>query len=309
MKVFITGASGSIGREVAREFEGCGWTVTRFSRMADSLHEPMASLQEQLFDRTPEFLIHLAWSTFPATSEIRPASEWLSDLPILVNICQTIARQPVETRSHLVFLSSGSIYGENSGLPFMEESQPAPKGWYARGKVAAECLIRDFCKAHGVPATIIRASSVYGFPQSNNRMQGIIPKTIESAIAGMPCMIWGDGTARKDFLHVHDLIAFLRAVIALRLTGTFNACTGVTTSINEVIYLVEEIIGCELSRIHKGVAYWDVQDTFLNNSKMVNLTGWSPTVLLQNGICELITRAEVDPKLRQLKDYGGCNNN
>jgi UDP-glucose 4-epimerase len=301
MKVFITGASGSIGREVAREFEGCGWTVTRFSRMADSVHEPMASLQEQLFDRAPEFLIHLAWSTFPATSEMRPASEWLSDLPILVNICQTIARQPVETRSHLVFLSSGSIYGENFGFPFMEESQPAPKGWYARGKVAAECLIKDFCKAHGVPATIIRASSVYGFTQSNNRMQGIIPKTIESAIAGMPCMIWGDGTARKDFLHVHDLIAFLRAVIALRLTGIFNACTGETASINEILDLVEGILGCELSRIHKVGACWDVQNTLLSNNKMIKLTGWSPTVLLLNGISELITRSEVDLEVRPLR--------
>lgn len=289
MKVFITGARGAIGTAVGVHLEKMKWDVTRFSRNADATHQPLESIDEQLSVNPPNAVLHLAWSTFPATSEMQPGSEWITDLPILARLCRAIARQPVNSRSHLLFMSSGSIYGDSYGRPFNEEDAPCPKGWYARGKLAAESLIEGFAHSLGVPASIIRASSVYGFIQETQRLQGIVPKIIDSSRSGVPLWIWGDGTARKDFLHVRDLIVLLERIITLELTGTYNACTGVSVSIKELCKVVDEIQGKTSTHVYKTGVEWDVQHTLLCNTKANQLAGWSPLVMLEDGVAELIS--------------------
>jgi len=292
MKVFITGARGLIGGEAAAYFEEMGWEVSRFSRSADYLHLSLDTIDEQLSSNPPDAVLHLAWSTFPATSEMRPGSEWQTDLPLLVKICRAITLKPAFSRPHLLFLSSGAVYGDSTGAPSDECSVLIPKGWYAHGKIGAECLIDNYVQTLGLPATIVRASSVFGFVQSSNRPQGIIPKMIEAAQAKRSCTIWGDGTASKDYLHVRDLLPLLNLLISRRLTGIYNACTGVSTSLNDIAAIIEKKHQKHLMLLNEVGAVWDVERTLICNNKTSVVTGWSSTTSIQAGISELLQRSD-----------------
>jgi len=287
MKAFVTGARGAIGREVCAHLGQIGSSITRFSRNADSLHLPLSSLDDHLWEILPDVVLHLAWSTFPATSEMQPGSEWITDLPLLAKVCRAISRIPVASRPHLVFLSTGAIYGDCRGKPHREEDVPCPKGWYARGKLAAEALIGSFASADKVPAVIIRASSVYGFLQEPSRLQGIVPKLIHSAYTGSLCTLWGDGSAKKDFLHVRDLMGLVEQLIKHRVTGTFNACTGLSASLDDISAVVEKVTGRSLAVRHEAAVEWDVHHTSLSRAKAFEAVGWVPSISLGDGISEV----------------------
>jgi UDP-glucose 4-epimerase len=290
MNVFITGARGAIGKAAADAFSKLGWTVTRFSRNADSCHLALDTLEAEIVRTTPDTILHLAWSTYPATAEILPGTEWSADLPNLVELCRTITKVPLATRPQLLFLSSGAVYGESGGQPLDEPCEPHPKGWYARGKLAGERLISDFGTTLRLPYTIVRASSVYGFFQASSRAQGIIPKLVEACQSGAPCPLWGDGSARKDYLHVQDLVALLRLLIEGRVEGTFNACTGRSVTLRIVIDLVEKTIGQKLQFVTHPELTWDVQNTVLCSEKVHHEVGWSHSFTLEDGITDLIAR-------------------
>lgn len=292
MKIFVTGARGLIGGEVVAYLEKMGSEVTRFSRSADYLHLSLDMIDEQLSANPPDAVLHLAWSTFPATSEMRPGSEWQTDLPILAKICRTIILKPAFSRPHLIFLSSGAVYGDSSGEPNTESSILSPKGWYAHGKIGAERLIDNYVQTLGLPATIVRASSVYGFVQSSSRPQGIIPKLIEATLVNKSCTIWGDGTASKDYLHIQDLLSLLNLLTSRRLTGIYNACTGVATSLNDIVEIIEKKHNKRLVRLYEVAAVWDVERTLICNKKTSVVTGWSSTISIQAGVSELLQRSD-----------------
>jgi UDP-glucose 4-epimerase len=286
MKIFITGARGPIGRNLSSILEG--YETVCFSRNADAKHLPMSQIALELVRRKPEAILHLAWSTLPATAEAHPGAEWIADLPLLSELCASIARSPAIERQQLIFLSTGAVYGESSSIPHDENSQAAPKGWYARGKLAAEQLIGNFAQAENLRALILRVSTVYGFRQEAARMQGIIPKLIDAANSGDPCPIWGDGSTRKDFLHILDLAEAIKQSLNHRLLGVYNICTGVSTSISQVADEVRGATGRELVLKYHDSSPWDVVSTHLCFSKFHADVGWVPKISLVDGIRRMV---------------------
>jgi UDP-glucose 4-epimerase len=286
VKIFITGARGPIGRNLS-SLLGANEVVC-FSRNADAKHLPMSQIGLELLRWKPEAIVHLAWSTLPATAEAHPGAEWIADLPLLSDLCASIARGPDVKRQQLIFPSTGAVYGESSSISHDENSQTAPKGWYARGKLAAEQLIINFAQAENLQALILRASTVYGFRQEAARMQGIIPKLIDAAMSGEPCPIWGDGSARKDFLHILDFAEAIKQSLNRHLQGIYNVCTGVSTSISQVAEEVRRATGREIALKYHDPPHWDVVSTNLRFSKFHADLGWVPRISLTDGIRRMI---------------------
>lgn len=294
MTSFVTGARGPIGREISRHLEMSGWQTVRFSRNADPLHQPISALENCLAAVRPDVVFHLAWSTFPATAELEPGSEWMADLPFVARLCGAIARLDAVSRPLLVFMSTGAIYGETCAQPKGEGDTPCPKGWYARSKLAAEALLDGFAASRDLPVTIIRASSVYGFPQDPSRLQGIVHKMVASAIHGSPCTIWGDGSAKKDFLHVRDLLTFVDLVLSRRSTGTFNVCTGTPVSLNDLARTIEEVTGRNVPIKYGSGVGWDVHQTSMSYAKAFSVLGWRASISLENGMAEMAAKEAAD---------------
>ncbi|MEI6107465.1 MAG: NAD-dependent epimerase/dehydratase family protein, partial [Opitutae bacterium] len=218
-------------------------------------------------------------------SERDIGSEWENDLPLLIKLLRRIVESTAREHLHFIFFSSGgAVYGPSSGQAAREIDVCHPVGWYAQAKVAAEEIIQIFGERHGLIYTILRVSNPYGFPVPPERAQGIIPHAFQCAWTGQPLSLWGDGTARKDFLHYSDFNRGLQAVIDQRLTGVYNLAQGQSTSVMDVIRQIEIItqrpIGLQLGPARP----WDVHASLLDNRKLCEVSGWKPQISLPEGL-------------------------
>lgn len=284
-RLIVTGGRGRLASLIAEHFHAPAYEVELFSRQGGGGFLPLATLTEPGALGEAGALLHLAWSTLPATSEQQPGAEEQQDLPLLKNLLEAIAASPKTKRLHFVFFSSGgAVYGNAPGRANIEADACQPIGSYGRAKRAAEELIATYASYHGLACTILRISNPYGYPVPKNRAQGLIPHALRCAVEGQPLTLWGDGHARKDFLHYTDFLSALELVLARRLTGTFNLSAGESHSVSEVIGLVEKYTGRRVTLRAQPAPAWDVQDSRLDNARLIAATGWRALVSLDEGI-------------------------
>lgn len=284
-RLIVTGARGRLASLVADHFRTPAEQVRLVSREGGAGFLPLAGLTAPGALDDADALLHLAWSTLPATSEENPGTEEKHDLPLLKNLLETIATSPKARRLHFIFFSSGgAVYGNAPGRANVEADACQPIGQYGRAKRAAEELIAAYVAYHGLACTVLRISNPYGYPVPKNRAQGLIPHALRCAVEHQPLTLWGDGSARKDFLHYTDFLKALELVIARRLTGVFNLSAGESHSVREVISLVEKHTGQPVPLQTQPGRTWDVQDSRLDNTRFVTATGWRPVVNLDEGI-------------------------
>ena len=276
----MTGGRGSLAGVLRRHFAAHGLPAVTYSRRAGEGH---LSLDALLTGALPadSTLLHLAWSTVPFTSEHYPDLE--HDEVLLRRLLERFAALP---QSHFVFFSSGgTVYGNaKDNRPHRETDACAPIGRHGRAKLAAEELVQEYGRKHGFAWTILRVANPYGFPVSASRPQGIIPAAVKCAREGLPLTIWGDGTARKDFMHHSDYSNAVELIVQRRLPGIYNVCHGHSHTIREVIDLVAQTVGREIAVLPTAAPAWDVHDSLLDNTKLHAATGWQAAVGLAEGI-------------------------
>lgn len=284
-RILVTGGRGRLASLIADHFRTTAHPIELFSRSGGEGFHPLAELTEPARLAGPGTLLHLAWSTLPATSEMGGGTEWQDDLPALEKILHALAALPAADRPHFIFFSSGgTVYGNARERPNLEADACQPIGCYGKAKRAAEELIETHRARHGLACTILRISNPYGYPVPKSRAQGIIPHAIRCAVESQSLTLWGDGHARKDFLHYTDFLSALEQVIARRLTGTFNLSAGESHSVHEVIALVETETGKKIPLTRQPAPAWDVENSQLDNQKIMAATGWRPQVTLAEGI-------------------------
>ena len=280
-RLLVTGGRGRLAALIADYFRSAGGEVELYSREAGAGFNALSDLVQPGYLRVSDLVLHLAWSTLPATSEKDPGQEQRQDLPLL----ETLLSVSATAGAHFVFFSSGgAVYGNAPGRPSREDDSCHPIGCYGRAKLAAESLVEKTAAGHGLPCTILRISNPYGYPVPSGRVQGVIPHAIRCALENQALTLWGDGHARKDFLHHTDFLAALSGIISRRLTGRYNLCNGDSHSVHELIELVEKHTGRKILTRQIEAPAWDVQDSRLDHHRLSAATGWQPLVSLDEGI-------------------------
>jgi UDP-glucose 4-epimerase len=284
-RLFVTGGRGRLASLIVDYFRAPAHPVLLYSRGAGPGFRDYATLAESGAMQEADTLLHLAWSTLPASSEQNPGSEQQHDLPQLQKMLSVLAALSPEQRPHFIFFSSGgTVYGNAPGRPNQEGDACHPIGSYGRAKLAAEHMIQNAAQRHDLPCAILRISNPYGYPVPSGRMQGIIPHAIRAALGGHPLTLWGDGQARKDFLYYTDFLSALQEIVDRRLTGIYNLCAGESHTVQEIIQLVESHTGRRITSHTTPAPAWDVKDSRLDNTRLIAATGWQPQVSLGEGI-------------------------
>jgi UDP-glucose 4-epimerase len=283
--LLVTGGRGRLAALIADHFTAPAYRTELISRSPlpglPSLDD-LLQIQTWTADTT---ILHLAWSTLPATSENLPGHESQNDLPWLDRLLATLSALPEDRRPHLIFFSSGgTVYGNAPGRPSREDDACHPIGRYGRAKLAAEQLILAATARTGLPAAILRISNPYGYPVPGRRPQGIVPHAIRAAIEGQPLTLWGDGHARKDFLYHTDFLAALQLIVDRRITGLFNLASGASHRVTELLARVEFHTGRRITTTTVPAPAWDVDDSRLDVSLLSTITSWQSRVSLDEGI-------------------------
>jgi UDP-glucose 4-epimerase len=284
-RILVTGGRGRLASLIADHYRAPEHTTTLYSRSAGPGFVALSQLLDPTHLAGANALLHLAWSTLPATAEQSPASDSQQDLALLEKLLSALAAVPAAARPLFVFFSSGgAVYGNAPGRPSREDDPCQPIGRYGASKLAAEQLINAAAAHHGLACAILRIANPYGYPVPSGRVQGVIPHAIRAAAEGRPLTLWGDGQARKDFLYYTDFLSALQMVTDRRLTGTYNICSGESHSVREIIALVERHTGRTVAATTTPAPAWDVRDSRLDPAKFIAATDWQPQVSLDEGV-------------------------
>ena len=284
LRVAVTGARGRYAPIVAEALTRKGALVKTFSQKEGGEHQGLGALLEPGVLAELDAILHFGWGTVPKVAEEKQGAEWQKDLPFISKLLQALGWISEKQRPFLVFPSSGAVYGECGNEPAIEATALAPKSYYAAGKVAAEELLHQY-SAHGKgKVAILRISNLYGAQGVSKVPQGVIAKLAECFHKNTRPTIWGDGTATKDYLHVDDFCEGVYRVLAERLEGVWNLCTGTSHSLVEVLSIFSKHLKWNPDCAFLPHPSWDVEKTNLSPQKLISVTGWLPKIGLEDGI-------------------------
>ncbi len=287
--MLITGGRGRLSRLLGVALAERGHHVVASSRVPGTRFIDCREAASAACLASFDAVLHLAWSTVPALAERSPGSEWEADLPWLAGMLRTLSGLPHASRPQLVFFSSGgTVYGEApAGRASREDDPCRPIGWYGRAKLAAERLIDDFTHACGLESTVLRVANPYGYLLDPAKPQGLIAHLLHSAQTGRPAVVWGDGSARKDYLAAADLCEAVARVIELRVTGLYNLGSGESHTVDEIIALVHAISGSAFAVEYREGFAWDVHCSRLDVRRIEQRLAWRPRISPHEGIARL----------------------
>ena len=288
-RIVITGGSGFIGSALIDALLRKGYrnllTISKDRRGSRvhvkqfvSLMEDEARLRKIL--QPDDTVIHLAWSTTPASAEANPRkdrAENIGGTRALLNACAA-----KNVRFFIFASSGGTVYG-TAHRPLRETTAPRPIGSYGKTKRAAEQLIERYAKKSGTPCAIVRIGNPYGRADVKGRLQGAVDVFLEKIVHGTPIDIWGDGSVVRDYIHVEDVAGLFVRVIEKNLTGIYNAATGVGTTLNALIRIIEKTTGKKARVSYTLGRAIDLPYNVLAIGK-AKKEGWKPRYKLQAGI-------------------------
>lgn len=117
--------------------------------------------------------------------------------------------------------------------------------------------------------------------------QGAIGVFLHRALSGNPIDIWGDGSATRDYIHVRDVAeAFVRAIEYSGPKKVFNISSGMGTNLNELILMIEDVIGQRIERRYLPARQFDVPVSVLSNDLARTELYWTPLISMREGIAK-----------------------
>ena len=228
----------------------------------------------------PEVVVHLA-----ARAGVRPS---LQD-PNLYHRVNVIGGQHILDAcrdfktSHLVFASSSSVYGGSKEVPFREtDPVMTPVSPYAATKRMNELQAHVYHHIYGVRTTMLRFFTVYGPRQ---RPDMAIHKFTKMILAGDPIPMFGDGSTYRDYTYIDDIIdGVMRCVDTPFDYEIFNLGESHTTSLRELITLIERHTGREAIIDEQPMQAGDVEKTYANVDHAREKLGYAPRFTMDEGI-------------------------
>ncbi|MEP6947197.1 MAG: GDP-mannose 4,6-dehydratase [Acidobacteriota bacterium] len=308
--ILVTGGAGFIGSHLVDRLLAEGdWKVTvvddlndfyapeiKRSNVARHLADPAYKLIEadirnvqalaQVFSEG-EFtqIVHLAARAGVRPSLAEPRLYFETNVTGTLNLLELAREHGIP---QFVWASSSSVYGINAKVPFAEDDPThRPISPYAATKAACELLCHTYSHLHGIRTVGLRFFTVYGARQ---RPDLAIHKFTRSITEGRPIPVFGDGTTRRDYTYIDDIIQGVRASIDYDATlcEIFNLGESQTIDLKELIALIEHSVGKKAIIDRQPMQPGDVPITFADISKAKELLGYHPTTKIADGIPKFV---------------------
>lgn len=248
---------------------------------ADLLRADLVSLLDGI-----DFIFHQAGQPGVRGSWGKRFEEYLRNNILATQRLLEAAKGHLGTVRRLVYASSSSVYGAVQTLPLVEESVPRPFSPYGVTKLAGEQLCLLYHLNYGLPVVALRYFTVYGPRQ---RPDMAFQRFIQAILSGEEVVIYGDGEQTRDFTYVSDGVEANMLALKPEAEGrTFNIGGGARITINDVVSLLQHLIGQEIRRRHILSQEGDVRHTFADVTLAGRVLGYRPRVTLQEGLVRQI---------------------
>lgn len=194
----------------------------------------------------------------------------------------------------LVFVGSRLEYGRQAIQPVSEEQVLDPLCLHAIHKLTVEKYLRLYSSLFGLRYTIARVTNPYGPGQPQGRTAyGVVNRLIELALAGTTLPIYGDGTQRRDYIHVDDLVSALVGLAGSPASDgrAFNVGSGEGTRMIDMAHAIVDLAGGgRVEHVPWPALAGQIEtgDFVADISRMRAVLGWVPAISLRDGLQKTI---------------------
>jgi UDP-glucose 4-epimerase len=303
-RALITGGAGFIGSHLSEALLERGWIVEVVDDLSTGSIENIAHLKGhtnfsyvletvmnrpvmmELVDRA-DVIFHLAAAVGVRMVVERPVHTIETNIKATELVLDLASRK----KKPLLITSTSEVYGRLDKHKFSEDddlvlgSTSRARWCYAASKIIDEFLAKAYFKERGLPVVIVRLFNTIG-PRQAGQYGMVVPRFVQRALKGEPLMVYGDGTQRRSFTWVGDVVG---AIIALSQHGqaygeVFNIGHTKDISIYELAVLVKTMTAStsEIRCIPYEQAYEagfeDMQRRIPDIAKVRHIIGYSPTI-------------------------------
>ncbi len=297
MKILVTGALGFIGSNITERLVAEGHEVSALDNMHTGSEENVSSVRSKIkLLKMSSGEIAKAGGGFDAILHqgVYSSSPMYKENPLLtakvleewIAILDYVRKND---RTKLVFASSSSLYNGQQP-PHREDMDIKITDFYTEGRYAMERLSHLYSDLYGIRSVGLRYFSVYGpHERSKGKYANLITQFLWDIKAGKRPVILGDGSQTRDFTYVGDVVEANLAALRYDKHDIFNVGTGVSTSLNDVISLLNRKLGTsvkaayEQNRIKNYVAH-----TKADTSKAATMLKFKAAVRLEEGADRII---------------------
>ncbi len=299
--IAITGADGFIGSHLTEALlaEGChvkalaqynsfnnwGWleqvSHPELEVVTGDVRDPNFCRE---FVKGADTVFHLAALIAIPYSYVAPDSYIDTNVKGTLNICQACRDAATE---RLLITSTSEVYGTAMRVPIDESHPRQPQSPYSASKIGADAIAMSFFNAFGLPMTLVRPFNTYCPRQS---ARAIIPTIISQIATGQRVIKVGDLSPTRDFNYVADTCRGFIEIARSPLTvgEEVNIATGTEVTMQQTLDTIARIMNADITwerdpaRIRPSKS--EVFRLCGDNTKIKNLTGWSPQVSLEEGL-------------------------
>ncbi len=185
----------------------------------------------------------------------------------------------------VVFSSTSSIY---NGIkpPHREDVIPGVTDYYTEGRIEAERLSELYYRLYGLNVSAMRFFSVYGFHEdAKHGYANLATQFMKAMIKNEQPVIYGDGTQRRDFVFVTDVVDALLRASTSKGFEVYNVGSGVNYSLNELVDKINNLLGSSISAkyIEMPVKNY-VMETLADTTKASRKLGFKARIDLDSGL-------------------------
>jgi UDP-glucuronate 4-epimerase len=300
----VTGPAGFIGSHLVDRLLADGWTVTAVDNFdpfyprevkernigAHLRHANYRLLEVDIRDldalRTRldvsfDAIVHLAARAGVRPSILDPIGYQDVNVKGTQNLLE-LARERQITQ--FVFASSSSVYGVNPNVPWREDDHVLlPISPYASTKVSGELLGHVYSHLYGIRFIALRFFTVYGPRQ---RPDLAIHKFSRQIRDGKPIPVFGDGSTRRDYTFIDDIVAGIVGAMKYQATNyeVINLGNNQTVSLNDMIRELETALGRKAAIDRQLEQPGDVPQTWASVEKARELLGYEPKTPFRAGV-------------------------
>jgi UDP-glucose 4-epimerase len=300
MRVLVTGAAGFVGRAVVADLTAAGHEVRALVRTApDEVTDltgrsgAVETVAADIRDRDAlvtaltgvDGICHLAARTDVRGSFADPVGHFDVNVGGTTALLAALALALAGARPDglrrapaFVLASTAAVYGVADRYPVDEDTPRRPSSPYAASKVAAEALVGHAASAGLVAATVLRFTNVGG-PGDPDPTR-LLPAALAAAAGARPHLdVNGDGSTRRDHVHVADVASACRLAVEAARPGegtVYNVGSGTAVSVVELVAMVEDVTGRPVP-VRNGPAVPEPPVIESAIGRIAAALGWTPT--------------------------------
>jgi len=301
---FVTGATGLVGARLAGRLIDAGADVVCLVRdwvpkselVRAGLLENVtvvrgdvrdqALLERVLAEYEVNTVFHLAAQTIVTIANRNPVSTFETNVGGTWALLEACRRNP--TVKQIVLASSDKAYGEQTDLPYREETPLQGTHPYDVSKSCADLIGKAYALTYDLPLAITRCGNFYGGGDLNwNRL---VPGTIRSVLRGDRPVIRSDGSNTRDYFYVEDGAAAYMALAEwlaehpAECGEAFNFSNEEQLSVVELVRRLLELMGSKLEPDIRSESSNEIQAQYLSAAKAREVIGWRPLFSLDDGL-------------------------